>query len=703
MESPTICLSAPQLCSPRKHNPLRRPDLVPSRSPSHKLHLHPLAPYEIIPASDMSVRLALLLTISLLSSFSAAAQTVDFADSRTPVADLAGPWRFHAGDDPAWSAPAFDDSHWSLLRANQSWSQQGYRNYSGVGWYRIRVTLPSSATRLALYLPGVDESCQVFANGRLIGQIGKLPPDPAFYLQYRRLFSIPANEERPGQPLQLAIRVWLSPRYAGDFSGGLTSMPRIGDTGLLKQWQDLQIHDTFWRRAARIADVWINLFTAFAGIGLFLLRRREQEYLWWGVSQAFWAAFAGISLAAAFFPMHFTTAVLASVLVQILAYYLQYVFYVLFLRQRQGRLFWTAVLSVVAAGLIGLVDTLGLLQSAALPILSSALGVLAQACIVSILAIGARRRQQDAAILLVPNCVMFTCNILQTIATLPLFYAQHWAAWMRSFLSQIITWPFNVSAFQLVGDLEMLAVLVILVRRYARSRQEEERLESELEAARAVQSVLIPTNVPSIPGFSVETVYRPASQVGGDFFQIIPIPAGGALIVIGDVSGKGMPAAMTVSLLVGTLRTLAWYTQSPGEILAAMNRRMLSRSHGGFTTCLVLRLNPDGSLILANAGHIAPYIDGHEIEIDNGLPLGLDGTAEYPETTVLLNSNAQLTLLTDGVVEARNSTGELLGFERTRQLSTQTAQQVAHAAQSFGQEDDITVLTLSMAPAAVPA
>ena len=148
--------------------------------------------------------------------------------------------------------------------------------------------------------------------------------------------------------------------------------------------------------------------------------------------------------------------------------------------------------------------------------------------------------------------------------------------WMDpGLLGHITTWPFNLSAFQLVGDLEMLAVLVILVRRYARSRQDEERLESELEAARAVQKVLIPNEVPSIPRFSVETVYQPAAQVGGDFFQIIPLAAGGALIAIGDVSGKGMPAAMTVSLLVGTLRTLAYYTQSPGEILTAMNRRML--------------------------------------------------------------------------------------------------------------------------------
>jgi hypothetical protein len=651
----------------------------------------------------MPLRLPLLIALALLPLGFARGQVVDFNDTRVPMTDLSGPWRFHAGDDPAWSAKNLDDSSWSMISAGKSWSQQGYRSYTGVGWYRLRANVPAGVGPLALYMDGVDESCQVFTNGRLVGTIGKLPPHPGFYLQFQNLFPIPAGTVQPGQPLQLAVRVWIDPRFAGEFSGGLTSVPVIGSAERLQQWQQLQIHDAFWRRGARIADVWINLFTAFAGIGLFLLRRREQEYLWWGVSQAFWAAFAGISLAAAFFPMHLPTAVIASVLVEILAYYLQYVFYVLFLHQRQGGLFWTAVISIVAAQLVALTNAFGFFRNAPLANLGSALGVVAQGCVVGILAIGARRRVHDAAILLIPNCVMLACDALQTLATLPPFYSQHWAAWIRSFLSQIITWPFNVGAFQLVGDLEMLAVLVILVRRYARSRQEEERLESELEAARAVQSVLIPTDVPSIPGFAVETVYRPASQVGGDFFQIIPIPAGGALIAIGDVSGKGMPAAMTVSLLVGTLRTLAWYTQSPGEVLAAMNRRMLSRSHGGFTTCLVLRLNLDGSLILANAGHIAPYIDGREVEIDNGLPLGLDGNAEYPETTLRLPADAQLTLLTDGVVEARNSTGELLGFERTRQLSTQPAQQVAHAAQTFGQEDDITVLTLSTSPAAVAA
>ena len=106
---------------------------------------------------------------------------------------------------------------------------------------------------------------------------------------------------------------------------------------------------------------------------------------------------------------------------------------------------------------------------------------------------------------------------------------------------------------------------------------------------------------------------------------------------------------------------------------------------------------------MANAGHIAPYLQGTEIEMENGLPLGLAESAMYPEIEVRLAPETQLTLLTDGVVEARNASGELLGFERTRELSIHPAYEVALAAQSFGQEDDITVLTLSVSPIPVAA
>ena len=259
-------------------------------------------------------------------------------------------------------------------------------------------------------------------------------------------------------------------------------------------------------------------------------------------------------------------------------------------------------------------------------------------------------------------------------------------------------WPYTTSALTLAG----IATLVIYIRDLTRDRRDKQRMAAELAAGRAVQQVLIPEDVPAIPGFIVQSVYKPFGEVGGDFFQVLPIDkdsaCGGVLVIIGDVSGKGLPAALTVSLLVGTVRTLAHYTRSPGEILAAMNQRMLARSHGGFTTCLILRADADGMLTIANAGHIGPYIEGRELQLENGLPLGISADTIYPESTFHLIPEQQLTLLTDGVIEARDKAGALFGFERSASLSTQSAEAIAQAAQAFGQDDDITVLSLIRTP-----
>jgi Stage II sporulation protein E (SpoIIE) len=255
--------------------------------------------------------------------------------------------------------------------------------------------------------------------------------------------------------------------------------------------------------------------------------------------------------------------------------------------------------------------------------------------------------------------------------------------------------------WQITSSMQFLltaAVLAIFVRDLIRDRREKERMAAELEAGRAIQQVLIPEETPAIAGFNIQSVYKPYGEVGGDFFQVLPVKSdsgGGVLVIIGDVSGKGMPAAMTVSLLVGTIRTLAHYTQSPGEILAAMNLRMLARSHGGFTTCLVLRADANGTLTIANAGHIAPYLGSKELQLESGLPLGLAAETAYAETTFQLARGQQLTLLTDGVAEARDKSGGLYGFDRTAAISSQSADQIAKTAELFGQDDDITVLTLA--------
>jgi serine phosphatase RsbU (regulator of sigma subunit) len=134
-----------------------------------------------------------------------------------------------------------------------------------------------------------------------------------------------------------------------------------------------------------------------------------------------------------------------------------------------------------------------------------------------------------------------------------------------------------------------------------------------------------------------------------------------------------------------------------------MNKRMLGRLQGGFTTCLVLRADADGKLTAANAGHIPPYLNGNELLLENGLPIGIAAGIRYPETTFTLPHSARLTLITDGVLEATNPTSkELFGFDRTTAISNQSAEAIALAAQQFGQEDDITVLTLQLNSSKAP-
>ncbi|MGO9338299.1 MAG: PP2C family protein-serine/threonine phosphatase [Terracidiphilus sp.] len=235
-------------------------------------------------------------------------------------------------------------------------------------------------------------------------------------------------------------------------------------------------------------------------------------------------------------------------------------------------------------------------------------------------------------------------------------------------------------------------------RRHARVHAEMSRqqalLEGELAAAREVQEVILPEQVEAVPGFKVESMYQPARQVGGDFFQVLPAGEGGLLVVIGDVAGKGLPAAMLVSVLVGAIRGAAEYTKDPAELLASLNDRLIGRTHGGFSTALVARIAADGSVTIANAGHLSPYLDGREVELQGALPLGVVKNASYQVTHFHLPQGSRLTFYSDGVIEAQNEKGELFGFERGRAVSIQPAAAIAEAARQFGQEDDITVVTI---------
>jgi hypothetical protein len=247
-----------------------------------------------------------------------------------------------------------------------------------------------------------------------------------------------------------------------------------------------------------------------------------------------------------------------------------------------------------------------------------------------------------------------------------------------------------------LGYVGFVHVSVAEARRYARTRAEKVVLDAEMAAAREVQRVMVPENLPPVNGYDIESVYRPAAEVGGDFFQVIPLQSGRTLIVIGDVSGKGLSAAMIVSMIVGMLRTVSGFTEEPSEMLWELNRRLCGRAHGGFATCLAVRLDEGGMLMLANAGHLPPYLNGTEVPFAGSMPLGLVEDAAYTQASLEMRAGDRAVLLTDGVPEARNAQGDLLGFSRLEALlrSRADVSDLANAAQQHGQNDDVTVISI---------
>ena len=631
--------------------------------------------------------------------------TFNFDRDREPIISLNGVWRFHPGDDPdgklGWAKPDFDDSSWPLLSSKTGWGEQGYKGYSGFAWYRFKVLLPNDQRRWAISLPRLLTSYQIFADSRLIGQFGGMPPHAEYLVGFDQIFALPAGLPSPGRAVTFAIRVWHWPRFPKGVSGGPTSATRVGDVDALRTQQTYDAWGRFWSSSSGNVLMLMNLLAAFAGLFLFWMRPQDREYLWFGIYELL----TGLDhLVLDYYRFHPTPQWIIfglDLTLSAASWFLFLLFIFTILNGRKNWLFWAAVATPVVTILGQLASRMGWIGLVQFDLIWALALLTYFCCILGLLYRKATRGVPDAQLMLIPVALCYLCW-LAVILLGALGASGH--TWVYSdfhWFFEVSRRPFPYSVNDLADMLMLVAVVAVLPLRFARSRRDEERLAGEMESARTVQQVLIPNEIPPVPGFAIHCVYRPAGQVGGDFFQVIPLPAGGALIAVGDVSGKGMPAAMTVSLLVGTFRTLAHYTQKPSEILASMNRRMLARSQGGFTTCIVLRIEAKGSLTVANAGHLAPYLAGREIPIENGLPLGITGDTDYLEVSVPLPVGAQLTLYTDGVVEARARSGELLGFDRAAALSIQPAELIAQTAQSFGQDDDITVLTVTLEASAL--
>jgi hypothetical protein len=314
-----------------------------------------------------------------------------------------------------------------------------------------------------------------------------------------------------------------------------------------------------------------------------------------------------------------------------------------------------------------------------------------------------RRGFREAGIMLVPFFLAATADSID--AALDYLVTTHWIS-ERFMLHRFHLGPIEFTTGVAAYTVFLSSLIAVILYRFVRVSQEEQRSNAEIAAARSVQAMLIPTQLPSNSYFMLESAYVPANGVGGDFFQVLPVEDGSMLIVVGDVSGKGLQAAMNASTLVGAFRNEL--SHEPATILnhlnhvmfgagAGLDAMMKSESIATFATCLCARIYRDGKMEVANAGHLSPYRDGREVELPPGLPLGVIPGMTYEQTSFQLEQGDRLIFLSDGVVEATNSQGELFGFERTQQVSNEPARYIAQTAKRFGQNDDITVISIYLA------
>jgi PAS domain S-box-containing protein len=239
--------------------------------------------------------------------------------------------------------------------------------------------------------------------------------------------------------------------------------------------------------------------------------------------------------------------------------------------------------------------------------------------------------------------------------------------------------------------------------------QERERIEQELRVARMIQHALLPKSLPEVEGYEIAVYYQPAREVGGDFYDFLRLPDGRLGLVVGDVSGKGVPAAIVMAITRTMLRS-AYHLGSPGEILQKVNDELFSDIPPNvFVTCLAAILDSTtGRLQYANAGHDPPFVR-HASGVGKlratGMPLGLMAGMVYEQKEINLEPGESVLLYSDGLAEAHSQHHEMFGFPRIEQyvgaqaegaklIDSLLVELERFTGEDWEQEDDITLLTL---------
>ncbi len=639
---------------------------------------------------------------------------------------LQSDWRVGITSDPAASSPNFDDSKWAIRSAKpyiDDVSEEGdegaaptTQNGSGstaspapkansqtYAWFRLHIKLAPNHGPVALLielpvspntsfsLGSTGPSPDIYANGQHIQPEGPHGNAPGRYQPISRIYNlnVPANETS----LTLSVRfLYLSTGYGAYTSFFSNRTFYLGNPGDLERELNLWSNRSLFERLPRLVYCVLLAILAIFLFALYLTQRDRTEYLWLALHELAQAPLGFIDLAgssARLDTLWYAAIVLELILISA---YLFFEFLVAFLAL--PRPWYTRWLRYTAPLLLAVGPMLLLVgHSTAVALILAGLFLFAAVWVLGwfifvfvTLFAAAVRRNLEAGLWLIP-LILSVIGIIEPIVTSTI--SDETGTVYRSPLTfDAGPIPIHMSS---VGDFAgILIILLILYFRFMRIYRDQEHAASELAAARSVQELLIPREKAATPGFEVDSVYSPANEVGGDFFHLQSAGPDGLLVVIGDVAGKGLKAAMNVSLLMGALRSTQ--ERSPAKILEALNSVLTGTE--SFTTCQAIWFGSDGDMVIANAGHLPPYLNSQEINLPGALPLGVIPNVTYEEERFYLHPGDRVLLLSDGVVEARNPSGELFGFDRVRYLSSQSAFYLADAAKAFGQEDDITVLTV---------
>ena len=615
------------------------------------------------------------LLMMLAAGLSAQSIQIKSLDAATA---LNGEWLMQTGDDPRYADPGFDDSSWSRVTMPKAIAPGAY----GYTWHRLHLEIPATELPLSIAIAPHFPAYEVFANGVKIGSFGgEIGVVSGQYFTKLASFPLPKGQPR----LLIAIR-------SSDLrlSFGIQTGSSVAGRSWLGTEDAIQLKLSEALNARLEGSGSLRVLCSGLGFGglffvmLALSRQGDREFLWCGT----------LLLSAMMNRLYQIPDVLhldSRSIVGLMNSFTQSCFvfsFVLLLSSLFSRRptvwVWLSAGSVISGQVLNAFES----QFEWLRINSAQTRSLTVLLFIFLLPLiyfllGWWRRQpirSEWFTHITLSTYLATNSIQNAVGFFNIGFSQ------TSFKPDGVQLPYILMRSPIL--LMFFAMGLVISKRKAEAEREQARLQQELSAAAQVQALLLPGL--AIEG--VEAMYFPASEVGGDFYQAFQTQDGARIAIVGDVSGKGLKAAMLVSVAIGAIEREK--SLMPDKILGRLNLALIDRTGGGFVTCCCVRIESSGRAWVASAGHPAPYLHGQEIEFEAGLPLGVVREAAYQSYEFRVEPGDQLTIVSDGVLEAANEKGELFGFERTRAMSHESAVEIAEAARAWGQNDDITVVSV---------